>query len=741
MNRNDLRSSSQLLLRSFLLLPLTLCGVLSAQVGDAAIARAMQEARNNPAALRATSVSRVGQSLPTRRDSFALPNPEEDSLPADQVLEARQADDSLPVRFGRKLFSNANPSLFGAATGAVGADYGLGPGDELILTLWGDRELRQVQTIDRDGQVAFDGVGAISLSGKTLSQAEALLRTRLKRVYSGMGSSQHMDLTMGKLKRIRVFVVGEAERPGAYFLSGNTSVLAALYMGGGPSRLGTERRVLVRHGDRETAFDLYDLLFQGKRPSDDGLQDGDVVRVPPHGPLVEVVGAARRPGVYEMLPEEDPARLLEYVGGLEAQAADQGLSVSRIFANGRRDVVQYPTPSQLLQGTKAEPFRDGDEIRFFAGNDPSRSTVAAQGAVRFPGGYPWVAGMTAQDLLGMAGGPNDSAFEGRILVKRVDSLGSLQALRAPMTSCGSLLLQMGDTLMVFNRRAMSDTDSVLISGAVRNPGFFRYREGMTVKDLILEAGGFLPSAEFGKVRLEEGLKDSAVATTVWLALDSSLAAGAADTPLEPGQHLAIPWNPRWYQPEAVVLRGWVRRPGLYFLKHPGERLSSVLGRAGGIKEGGYARAAVFVRSRDDVGRIQVDVAKALQNPDERWDVPLRGGDTLTIPDRPATVRVSGYVNYPTSIMYEKGRSWKWYLARAGGYADSADPKKVWVRYADGSILSRDYGLENPDPGSELVVPKAPPPEKMRTAEKVQIFGSIASTLLTIATLVLLLKNS
>lgn len=692
----------------------------------------------SPSLQRSATIPTIQRSVPSRRDTVTSLDDSLDSLPEHGQMEP---DDTGLVRYGLKLFRESSPSLFGAAGGAVGPEYALGPGDELVLTLWGDRESRQVQTIDRDGQVSLEGVGTVSLAGKSLGQAETMLRARLARVYSGMGSSMHMDLTLGKLKRVRVFVVGEARKPGSYFLSGNASILSALYMAQGPSETGTERKVLVRRGSREIAVDLYALLFDGKRPAEDALQDGDVVRVPAHGPLVTVRGAVKRPGIYEMLPDENPAKLLRYVGGLVPGAAEQGVAVSRLFPNGRREVLLYPTPGALAGGTQAPPMQDGDEVIVHMGRDPSLSTVAASGAVRFPGGYPWTPGMTAEALLRLAGGPNDSAFEGRILVKRTDSLGRMLALRAPLVSCGSLLLAGGDSLVVFNRRLMSDTDSVLVSGAVRRPGSFLFREGMTVKDLILEAGGFLPSAEFGRIRLEEGQKDSAMATTTWLALDSSLDALAADTPLDPGQHLAVPWNPRWYEPEAVTLRGWVARPGLYFLKHPGERLSSVLERAGGIKSGGYARAAVFVRGRDSVGRVQVDLEKALAKPGSTWDVPLRGADTLTIPDKPATIRVSGYVNYPTSIMWEKGRSWNWYIARAGGYADSADAGKVWVRYADGSILSRDYGLEDPDPGSEIVVPKAPPPEKMKTAEKVAIFGSLASTLLTVVTVMILLKQN
>lgn len=717
----------------------TLCASpLVAQLTQEQVAAYLEQ---NPGALRSGSIPKIQRDTPSRRDTSNTIDGATDTLAYDTSRTAKHREDTTLQRYGLRLFQTATPELFGAASGSVGPDYALGSGDELVLTLWGDREARLVQSVDRDGQVSFEGIGTISLAGKTLAQGESALRARLARVYSGMGSTQHMDLTLGKLKRIRVFVVGEAQKPGAYFLSGNTSILSALYMAKGPSPLGTERKILVRRGTREFSIDLYGLLFEGRRPPEDALQDGDVVRIASHGPLVTVRGAVKRPGIYEMLPEEKPSQLVKYAGGLVAGAADQGMTVSRLYPGGRRDNLLYPSPLAPETAQTATAFSDSDQVLVFAGSDPSRTSVAAMGSVRFPGGYPWTTGMTAADLLTKAGGPDDSAFDGRLLVRRTDSLGRLGILRAPLINCASLLLTPGDTLVVFNRRKMSDSDSVLISGAVRLPGIFRFREGMTVKDLILQAGGFLPSAEFGKVRLEEGHHDSASATTTWLSLDSSLDAQAADTPLDPGQHLAVPWNPRWYVPEAVVLRGWVQRPGLYYLKTPGERLSSVLERAGGIKTGGFARAASFVRARDSVGRVQIDLAKALSKPGSNWDVPLRGGDTLTIPDQPATVRVSGYVNYPTSIMYEKGRSWKWYIARAGGTADSADADKIWVRYADGSILSRDYGLQDPDPGSEIVVPKAPPPEKMKTGEKVQIFGSLASTMLTIVTVVVLLKSN
>lgn len=726
-----------------------LCSVLLPGVARALSpeqqAAAQSYFEKNPDAMRSSSIPVVQRSAPSRNDTNSFTGTDSDTLPRfEQQGESDVAKRDEPgelERFGRKLFRMAEPELFGAASGSVGPEYTVGPGDELVLTLWGDRDARMVQTIDRDGQINFEGVGTIGLSGKTLAQAETMLRGRLSKVYSGMGRSQNMDLTLGKLKRIRIFVVGEVERPGAYFLSGNTSILSALYMARGPTKLGTERRIFVRSGGVETSIDLYQLLFDGKRPTGDMLRDGDVVRVPSHGALVTVDGAVKRPAIYEMVPDEPVGNLLKYAGGLLPTAADQGLQVSRYFANGRRDVLLYPSPSQLSSGASAPAFQDGDEVLVHQGRDPSRFTVTAHGSVRFPGGYPWKAGMTAFDLLQAAGGPNDSAFDGRILVNRTDTLGVQKTLRAPMASCSRIVLEQGDTLQVFNRLAMSDTDSIHISGAVRSPGVFRYRAGMTVKDLILEAGGFLSVAEFGRVRLEEAMHDSAAATTRWLQLDSSLSADAADTPLEPGQHLAIPWNPRRYEPEAVFLRGWVQLPGLYYLKAPGERISSVLERAGGIKEGGYARAAIFIRGRDSVGRVQIELTKALSKPGSRWDVPLRGGDTLIVPDKPATVRVSGYVNYPTSIMYEEGRSWKWYVARAGGYADSADEDKVWIRYADGSILSRDYGLKNPDPGSEIVIPQAPPPETMKTGEKVQIFGSLASTMLTIVTVIVLLKTN
>jgi protein involved in polysaccharide export with SLBB domain len=410
-----------------------------------------------------------------------------------------------------------------------------------------------------------------------------------------------------------------------------------------------------------------------------------------------------------------------------------------LFENGRRDAVFYPDFTN--KSAKRDPFRDGDTAWVSFGREQSRSTVHASGNVRFPGSYPWVSGNTAADLLQTAGGLDDSAYEARIIVLRRDTLGQLWSLRSSAANATSISLIPGDSLRVFNRLLMSDSDSVRISGAVREPGRFPYRRGMTLKDLILLAGGFLPDAEFGKVRLEQSSKDSLGATTRYLALDSSLKADAADQLLEPNQHLAIPYNPRWHKPEEVMIQGWVVRPGLYLLKHPGERLSSVIERAGGLKDGGYAHAAIFTRGRDSVGRVRINLPQALSKPGSKFDIAMRGDDTLRIPDRPATVRVSGWVNYPTAVMYEKGRSWKWYVAQAGGFSDSANTKGVWVRYADGSILSRDYGLDDPDAGAEIVVPKAPPKRELTATEQVQIWSGIVGIAMTVATLVVLVTKN
>lgn len=718
---------------------------------EQAQALAQKNGRANPSGSSATTApgvtnvtDRKGDVSPTESDvkldsldSIAAtrrrppPKPPKDTTGPNQVLR----------RYGQSVFKDADPSLFASHVGAVGSNYQLGPGDELILTLWGQKEARYQLVLDRDGQTSIEGIGVVSLNGQTVASATGLLRQRLQRIYSGMGSGRvSMDLTLGKLKQIRAFVVGDVVRQGGYLLSGNTSVLAALYQAKGPSPLGSERELEIVRGRTKIRVDLYDYFFRGQKPTGDVLQDGDVVRVPPHGPLVAVRGDVGRPAIYELKDKEGAKELLEYAGGILPSTANAPVTVLRVFENGRKDAVALPTPQEILAGAAA-PLRDGDTAFVAHGKDPSSASVAVGGEVRFPGVFPISVGSTAADFLRVSGGLSRDAYTGRVLLSRRLPNGSRQQLRFSLETAPSVDVAAQDSMWVYDITKIVNKDSVRISGAVHKPGFYPRQQGMTVKDLILKAGGFKWGADWSNIRLETPVPGRSESSVEILALDSSLTAASADKAISARSHVAVPFDPHTDTLEMVEVRGWVGRPGRYALVHSGERLSSLWTRVGGLQQDAYLSGARLIRGDTLTGRIQIDFTKGVTSKGGFDDLPLRGGDSIFVPMRPATVAVKGRVNSPANIVWRDKKSWKWYIQQAGGFSDSADEDKVYVRYADGSVQTREVGISDaPNPGSEITVPFMKPPEPTTAKDLISGINLLLTTLIAGVTVYVLLKK-
>jgi len=644
-------------------------------------------------------------------------------------------------RWGQSIFRAGSPDVAASYAGAVGPDYALGPGDEVILTLWGEKEARYELELDRDGQVAIELVGVVSLNGQNLRSAEALLRKRLTKVYSGLsGGTTQMDVTLGKLKRIRVYVMGDVEKPGSFILSGNTTVLAALFQAHGPNDLGSERQIEVHRGSHMFKVDIYDYLARGRRSSNDILQDGDLVRIPRKGKVIAIRGEIGRPGLYELLPSEGGKELLQYAGGVNAVTAKANLTVQRFFDNGRRDAVLLPTPAEILSGAPT-PLEDGDSIWVFPGTDPSNATVHIRGDVRFPGSYPVEPGLTVGSLVAKAGGLKRDAYAWRALITRQNEDGTSQILRHDLTQGEGPAIQSRDSIEIANWFEMATLDSVAISGAVRMPGRYPWRTGMTVKDLILQAGGFLKRAEFGTLRLETPKNDAEETLVEILSLDSSLTATAADHLIEAAAHLAVPFDPQFNELEYVEVKGWVVRPGRYSLSRPDERLSEIIERAGGLKREGYLEGARLLRGEADGARIQVHFKDAIANPGGKSDLAMRDGDTLFVPKIPATVEVKGRVNSPGHIVWQEGRSWNWYIEQSGGLADSAYSDGIYVQYADGSVQTKGGGITSkPNPGAIVNVPFRRPPEPITFKDTLSGVNAVLATVIAGLTIMVLLQN-
>lgn len=689
-------------------------------------------------------------------------------LPLSQYEEISSRADSVATEpgtpgavFGANFFSG-DPSLFQAeAFGPVPGDYLLGPGDEITVDVWGEVELRHERIVDRSGGIILPRAGRIACANRTLDQVSQSIREALSRSYSGIdpqgeGGSTFVEVSLGRLRAIRVFVVGEVDRPGGYELSSVATVFTALFAAGGPGDNGSMRSVrLMREGDEVGTLDLYDYLLSGDRSGDLNLRAGDTVYVPARGTTVEVRGAVRRPMVFELREGEGLDDLLHFAGGFESDANTAVVHVDRILPPDQRRPNQPDRVQLDLDVSRAAELelKDGDLIT--VDRIPARLTnwVEIRGNVKQPGRYEFHEGLTVADLVARAGGLWKDTLLERAVLDRVDDEGNYRstevALGRVLDPAGpDVLLQDRDVLQVFSRWDLVDRARVEINGEVRRPGAFDWREGMTLRDLVLKAGGFTLGADvlhaevarLKRAAIEERDPDLPPGQVVDV-LEVSLGEDWLDTgsgvTLEPWDVVSIRRLPFWQRQRTVSVRGEVTYPGRYVLDRRDERLSSVIGRAGGLRPTAYAMGARIERERDQVGNVALDLSQALDEPGGAHDLILESGDVIIVPPTPYTVKVTGAVNFSTSVIWEEGKDIGDYVRRAGGRAENADKWKTHVVYANGE--SRPVRRFWPDPevrpGSTIVVPYKPPPEgegKLATLREISsIIASVAMVWLVV----------
>lgn len=645
-----------------------------------------------------------------------------------------RATDSLEdVRPARRYLRNADSSILATVSGSVADDYPLGPGDVIVLNIWGQKQATYDLPLDRDGQIQIPAAGMVNLNGATFGSAHRLIGRKLSAVYSGVASGgTQFDITLSKLKQVRVFVVGEVRKPGAYLLSGATSALQAVALAGGPTARGSDRVARVVRDSAVRDIDLYQYLFLGRRPTGDVLHDGEVVRVPPAQGTAEVKGAAARPGVYEVLPGETSQSLLQLAGGLSSEAlVGQPFNLVRRSGGGTYTVL-VGTGAESLGGMSTSPVGPGDVLEIPKQGGYWRSSPVLAGAVVRPGTYPWSEGLALRKLLEMAGGPTSDALTGRILIYRDPQRPGGAIERLSLASDGDLPVYPSDSVVVPSALDSSTTDRwVRIDGAVRKPGTYRWSSGITARDLLALAGGAQPWGILSKTRLDLPAATGGNSSSRTLDLAGDLSARTGDVPLQPYSMLGVPSDPTWTPASVVTVAGLVGRPGSLVLLSPRERVSSVVARAGGLLPDAYGSGATLKRSTE--GRVPFDLSAALKSPGSSDDVEMLDGDSLIVSWVPSTVRVRGEINQPGAALWRKGKDWKWYVENAGGFTDSAQKNGVYVVRADGSIQTASGGISDPSPGSEVVVPRLVPPQRANTTEKINAFGVIASALASLAT--------
>jgi protein involved in polysaccharide export with SLBB domain len=656
----------------------------------------------------------------------------------------------------------------------VGPDYVLGPGDSLVINIWGGQSSRLDRPIDRQGQIALPEAGTITIAGLTIAQAQSAIQKALGTEFQ----NEKVEISLGRVRTVRIYVVGDVQRPGAYDVSSLSTPLNALYAAGGPTDRGSLRTLRQYRGTQLVReIDLYDFLLHGIRSDVDRLQPGDTLLVPPVGPQVSVSGSVRRPAVYELKGEQSLNQVLDLAGGVLVSASLKQIRVERIEAHEARTMLSVQLPEghdAASPDLTAFKVQDGDSVLVSQIMPYNERAVYLEGHVFHPGKYPYKEGMTINDLLhsyqDVMPEPADHAELIRLLPPDYRPQAINFNLPDVLIGNDAIALQPFDTVWVYGRYQI-DSPKVSIIGSVLKPDRYGMSKGMTAADLVRLAGGFTRSAyreeaDLASYDVQNGQKVLLNHTTVAIqkALDGDK---SADVALKPGDVLSIPQLTGWKDIGAsVMISGEIAFPGTYGIQN-GERLSSVLKRAGGFRETAYPAAAVLDRvqvrqmgeqarqemirriettpitfnpglqsgqdqanlqqattqQRDQVlaalrshpasGRLVINISPDLS----KWqntaaDVEMRPGDTLTIPKREGFVLVSGQVYNQVAITYAPGKDGSWYLRQAGGVTRSGDKGAVFVIRANGSVVGHASGWLTGDtlkfrmrPGDTIVVPE------------------------------------
>jgi protein involved in polysaccharide export with SLBB domain len=558
-----------------------------------------------------------------------------DSLPSDLMMALQRLDtvqlaeeeELGPLVFGREIFLRTSSQFRPQGGGPVPPDYRVGPEDELILVLTGDVELAYRLLVAREGWVAIPDLGRVDVAGLTLAELRQRLTRRLSTVYSGLtgdaNATTFLDLSLGLVHTNTVYVIGEVERPGAYEVSSLATVFAALYAAGGPKRSGSFRQIRVNRGEETRAtVDLYDYLLDGRGSGATHLEHGDVVFVPVAQRRVEVDGAIVRPAIYELSEGDDLGDVLDFAGGLTSNASAARVQIARVLPPEQQEPglnrVLLDVPIAGPDASRDLPLIDGDRITVFAVLEDLRNTVHVTGGVWRPGAYGVEPGLRLWDVIERAGGLLPDAYEGRVQIQRLQDDYTRRMIHVSLERDSSGMpianptIEPLDQVFVFASRSLREQRAVSIGGWVRRPGVYPYVEGMTVRDLVLRAGGlrtgaFLGAADIARVSIGQARSDT-ITRTFSVALDSSLvfdarSAGVADTassgadfPLLNLDAVYVRKAPGFEPQRRVIVTGEVTFTGPYSVEMRTERIVDLVARAGGMTGEAYAEGLQLWRA-------------------------------------------------------------------------------------------------------------------------------------------------
>ena len=651
--------------------------------------------------------------------------------------------------FGRNIFNTRNLTFEPSVNLATPANYRLGPGDEVIIDIWGASQNTIRQQISPEGTINIQKIGPVNLSGMTVSAANDYLKNALNKIYNGLNNTtdptSDIRLTLGNIRTIQINVMGEVVQPGTYALSSFSTVFHALYRAGGVSDIGSLRNVqLVRNGKNIATIDVYEFIMKGNTQDDIRLQEGDVVIVPAYDVLVKISGKVKRPMRFEMKKDENLATLIKYAGGFEADAYTRSLRVVR--QNGE----EYEVNTVKDIDYSIYKMRNGDVVTAEAILNRFTNKLEIRGAVYRPGIYQLSGKLnTIRELVNEAQGLTGDAFLNRaVLYRQREDLTSEVVqidIRSIMDGTSpNLALMKNDILYIPSIHDLEDRGNVTVHGEVAHPDSYPYADNMTLEDLIIQAGGLKEAASTVRIDVSRRIKNprsTADNDTIgqmysFSLKDGFVIDGQPGFILQPYDEVYVRRSPGYQAQQNVAIDGEILFGGNYAMTSREERLSDLVNKAGGPTNYAYLRGAKLTRvanasekkrmgdvirlmSRqlgeamidslgigvEDTFTVGIDLEKALTNPKGNADLVLREGDVVFIPKNTNTVTINGAVMVPNTVSYMKDKNVDYYLNQAGGYSDNAKKSKKFIVYMNGQVTKvKGSGKKQIEPGCEIIVP-------------------------------------
>lgn len=678
--------------------------------------------------------------------------------------------------YGRNIFTSRNLTFAPSANLPTPVNYVLGPGDEVIIDIWGTNEVSIRRTISPDGTINIPDIGMVSLNGMTIREADAYMKRKLGQIYSvdGDNAKSEIKLTLGNIRTIQVNMMGEVANPGTYYLSSLSNIYHALHRAGGVNSLGSLREIqLIRKGKVVATVDIYDFIRDGKM-DDTILEEGDIINVPAYDIIVDIAGNVRRPMSYELKGGETVADLIKYASGFTGDAYTKNIRMIR------RNGSEY----QIF--TIEEPEYDsfvlieGDALSVGAMLDRFENRVEIKGAVYRPGTYELCDDINSVlELVNKAEGVKGDAFTNRALITRERDDLTLETISVDLGaimsgSAPDVELLKNDILYIPSIHDLNDIGNITVMGEVARPGSFVFAENTTIEDAIMMAGGLLESASTVKIDISRRIKNPSsteqnetISDVFSFSFkDGYVLDGDPGFVLQPYDHIMVRKSPGYETQKLVRVTGEVVFPGEYTMTKKTERLSDLVEKSGGLTQWAYVRGARLQRriigeertrmqttleildsARDsinidrlDLGTtyfVGIDLGAALANPGSDADLVLREGDVLGVPEYINTVKISGNVMYPNTVTYNPNMTVKDYITQAGGYGYRSKKSKVYVIYLNGTVDRARRGSKNVvEPGCEIVIPQ----KRTRDGEILPQILSVSTTAASLATMIATIGN-